>query len=478
MARQTATLAFLVCALAVGGQVRAASYDDAVAGNWDSSTTWNVTDGHFPGSPTGGADVVTIDGVQVTANIAITTTVADVALIDITGSGTFYINDKTISQSAALQLDGGTLRINVDDVVTNSDITVKSASELKIHSCWNYGGCYLDGEISDHTPGSVTGLITKTEAGTVHLRHSNPNFSGGWDITAGAVYITKDGAFGTGTITMAAGTAIRVGATQTINPASITSAGRIDFNKNAVWDLTLEDGATIDVSSAKDVGAGATAFIDNGTVHIRCTQNNETNNYKADISGTGKLILQATSGGGCGLGLYGDNRGFAGDIDIDTHSGTAALVMGNANALSSNTGGTVTLKSRGAYYAEKDSILSFSASFDRNLTFEHGTQLKSASSKSIAYSGTATLEAGTAIFQCPRGNNQSGTLTLDGRITGDGEAYFLLGGTTEIANNRIYVKNAANDYAGGTRVDCSTAYRRDGYYHYVRVTADGALPRS
>ena len=105
-----------------------------------------------------------------------------------------------------------------EPLVLTEPITIDVASGVTVTYS---GGGVISGEY----------LITKTGDGTLALATANPDFSGGITVTAGAVRMDVEGAFGTGPLTStAASTATRVTRGFIFNAANATVANAITVN--------------------------------------------------------------------------------------------------------------------------------------------------------------------------------------------------------------------------------------------------------
>jgi len=430
-----------IVVVGLAGAAWAGAYNDQIDGDWNAPATWNAAAYPVVG------DTATVDSNTVNVNINI--------------SGTDQVDQ--------IILGGGTLLRSGGSKDIYSPISVTAGSTLSSpNESWTTNTLKLRGAITG------AGLITMSgDYGRYDYYGDNSGFSGGFDLTAGNMWIRADGGLGTGTTTLAG--YCQINATQTgTTPGTdaptavvVNSGGILEFYRNAdYWDVTMNDGSRMQLRGDRDIGANGTVTA-SGTVTIDCNQGNEANYYLGDISGSGKLILTCTSNGGNSLGVGGDNSAYTGDIDVvaaGTGHGRVVYIL-DSNALGTDAaGGTVTVVSH---------RMGINADLARSFTMNAGTTVGMFGSNNATrvLGGTITL-AGDARLYTDTNSNQNPTMQLDGQITGAGELTLLAEGTND--SGRFLLNNAANDFAGGLVIDCNQNSRAH-YSPYVKANAAGAL---
>ena len=453
---RTGSVVFILIT-AMAAAAHAVPYNDAATGNWSAAATWGG------GGTPGAGDTAVIDSHTVTADVKIAPTIT---LVDITKTattnGTLKVTGNTQSSPAAsLQLNGGVLQISGSGSNAYNPLVVTADSTIQcLNASWN-NPYYLRGALSD---GATTGTLTTT-GGKIRLYGDGSGFSGNWDVQSLSLEVNGANSLGAGQVTVRSGSYLFVSNDGATDPSLVVVHGRMAVSPNAAWAIQMEDGGIYDLTDYS--GVGGTMLVNGGTSYVRCTQNNQTNYYNGTISGTGKLILQATSDGNCGLGLNADNSGYTGAWDIDAQRGNRTVYVSDPNALGTNAGGLVTVKS--------GSRLGLNTSLARDFTMEDGSAVRATgASATRTLSGTVTLNSGTETLYVGPNGQQTITLNVTGQITGAGQALYSTASSQ--ARCRWVPGNTANDYTGGTALDSALTVRNNYWGDcYVQVTANGQM---
>ncbi|WP_018963985.1 autotransporter-associated beta strand repeat-containing protein [Ancylobacter sp. FA202] len=348
---------------------------------------------------------------------------------------------------------------------------------------------------------SGSGSVVQVGPGALILMGDN-SYAGGTGIGAGsAIHVTADSALGalSGGITLAGGTlaaeqgfasartvALVGGGTIRVADAAVFTlsgvlGGTGDFTKSGLGTLVLTGsngygGNTVVEAGTLQVGDGGTSGTISGNVANAGTLVfNRSDNivYAGAISGAGTLV-QAGTGALVltGTGSYtGGTRIAAGTLVLG-NGGTSGAITGNVvndGTLAFNRadavtfGGVISGSGTVAQYGAGTLTLTGANTYAGGTSVGSGATLQVASDGNLgAAAGSLTLAGGvlapTASFASARAVTLTGsggfsvgtgiTLTLTGRVGGDGGLLLAGGGTLELGG--------INTYAGGTSVSGAT----------------------
>ncbi len=438
MKRQAFLSALCVCALVLAGPALAEDYNDRASTNWDDVMTWEPT-GDYPHSP---VDTATIDSHAVTLNLDLPT----ITSIDVGSAGTLYV---TTAQT-------NTQTVTVDGILRASqnpgwEVTMTDGSEYRVK-----GGISVTGTIN--ASGAIrltqeqldqtayfrqniigTGTVTVGYDGGywnrkhIRLYGDNSGFTGVLDIGENRdTYIYGEKALGNGTVN------IRADRTLYVRKAVETSPHiHVEGVFFGQW---VDPGCTVDLVGGEYRASTAVTGTVNASGDCRLTvgQQDQTAQFKTRVFGDGTMSVGVGWQGNNRVYLYADNSGYTGDWTIDY--APKGVHLYDVNALGTNTtGGTVTVNAT--------LYINGASGCQRELTLNPGTL--GVYNASGTYSGTVTLASGQqSRLLNDTVQDKTTTLTVDGKITGDGS--LLIDGDGGRGYRSIVLTNGDNDYTGGT----------------------------
>ena len=271
------------------------------------------------------------------------------------------------------------------------------------------------GLLKDNNGAGGTLALVKTGSGTLTL--SGPStYTGGTTIQAGALKAQNNTALGSGSVTVANGSALQVqGGISLGNALSLTGTGASGALENISGANTL--------TGAVSLAGNSTIFSDAGTLDL-------TNS----ITGSGTALVLAGSGGGT---ITGDIETGAGSL---TKGGTGTWNLCGANTYTGGTtinGGMLAIGSEGTLgVAPGPGTTNLTFAGNGTLQANSDLVLNAYWQVNIASGVTATIDT------------QAGSVTIAGAVTGSG-------GLTKLGNGTLTL-SAANSYGGGTTLSAGT----------------------
>lgn len=449
---------------------------------WSTGANWTSA---VPGA----GDVAIFDSTS--ANLATTLgadqSVAGIKVLNPTGA---------VSVAATNVLTVGSAGIDLSSATQN--LTLNSAVVLGANQAWNVGTGFT---LTDNGVTSGSGIaLTKTGAGVLRFTGAN-TFTGGVTVSQGTLALKANAAAGTGVITLADATTLRMerisstvsifpGNAITVAPAStvvmvsdnagngyggvitgdaastyqIGSAGnlgQVSFSLGAntqqfgsfLGTVKIVDGASLRFSSTAGVNnGGASTTFDLGTSGSITTRNSAIVNLGA-VKGTGTLY---GSGGANGTGTYS-----IGGLNTDnTFDGVIAdSAVSRLTALTKVGSGALTLTGTSVYSGP---------------TAVNGGKLlvNGALAASTAVAGaTSAVTVGTA-------GTLGGTGTIAGTVTNNGTiAPGASAGTLTISNNLVMTTNVLSNLSYELKGSDTTvgAGVNDLLTGIINLTLDGTL---
>jgi autotransporter-associated beta strand protein len=260
--------------------------------------------------------------------------------------------------------------------------------------------------------GTITGsgALTKEGTGTLTLGGPAANiYGGGTTLNAGALILAKDGAVGTGTVTLNAGTFRADDDNSRTLSNAITLAGDIAItNTSFLNSLTLTGPVTLG-------GAGTTRTITLGSAQV---------NFDGGLSGTARLVIQQSALAGVAA-FDAASPNFSGGVSLASGYltvnaaaalGTGTLVLDDGTQIQTSNPAGVTISNN----VNISGGVGFGSNLDENnhdLHFQNGTvTLLGNSTFGVSNSTTIAtpLSGGTFAFT----KDGSGTLVLGGGTVG------------------------------------------------------------
>ncbi len=234
------------------------------------------------------------------ANTALSNVLSGAGSLVKSGSGTVVINNAGNSYTGGTTITAGRLGLNFGDGLGTGNVAISAGAELGI------GGVTVANSISG------AGRVIKT-ANNIGSLTGNNTHSGGTDIQGGTLVVNSPTALGTGSVSMATGTALNVNYAGSANVALnnvLTGAGSL-----------IKDGSgTVIMNTAGNSYSGGTT-INSGRLGL---------NF-GDALGTGAVAVAAGAQLAIGDITFGNAVSGAGQI-VKTSSGAASLTGTNTHS--------------------------------------------------------------------------------------------------------------------------------------------------
>ncbi|WP_449228167.1 DUF4347 domain-containing protein [Azospirillum argentinense] len=454
-----------------------------------------------------GLTITLTDGNGGTAT-ATTTVTSDVVTVTATGDGATIDVTDGVSLREALAIaaaQGGTPTIRFDAALAGQTITLGSGLTLSASQSWDASaadGLVIAGSgltlgsgvtlavtngtntaATLSTSLSGTGILEKQGAGTLTLSGSNTH--GATTVSAGTLAVTGDGTLGSGGVTLAAASTLRVtGAATLANAVALTGAatvqadaavtlsgaltGSATLTKSGAGTLTLSNGAnSTGMSGGLTVAAGAlavgsdsaltggTVTLDGGTLRITAAATIDNAIALGSNGGTveaqsGSTALTGTLSGGGALTLAG-----AGTLTLsggNSHSGGTTLAGSGTVLIGSDDAfgtGSVTVSGGGLG-------VTASRSLSNAITLgQTSTALSVATGATLTLSGTLSgsgalekTDAGTLILSGTAGFTgattvTAGTLLVSGALSAT-SGVTVAGGATLGGTGSVFTTGSTN----------------------------------
>ena len=417
----------------------------ANSGTWGTSNFWNSDStggagGSFTNITTANDNVffyANNTAVTVSSTLTIAaSTLQSVKGITIQNGTTAALTFNGNAATAALAIYEDGITINSNGGLTLGSTTASANTPILIAAAqnWTNNGT---GALTVNSPLTISNQLTLGGTSTISFGSlSVSTGNGGVRINGGVVQVGSASNFGTGTLTMNAGT-LRAFTTSDVTLSNAFAiSGNFAFNPSTSSSrhLVLNGGGTISgtptITLSDTTGAGTqfttgaltlnsnVAFAGAGIGTITADIGQDASPRSIAYSGTGTLAL-------------GGNNTFAGGV---THSGTGTVAINNANALG---GGTFTINGSGKIDNTSGGAVTISnaQAWNSGFTFIGSNDLNL---------GTNTVSMGGNVALTVSAK----TLTVGGTISG--------GGFLSKAGSGTLVLTGNNTYTGGTTLSAGT----------------------
>ncbi len=463
MARQTATLALLVCALIAAGPASADDYDDAQAGRWDEGDTWGTT----PNYPVT-SDNVIIDDYDV--ELPMGYVVPALGSFTIGGTGRLWCSasqtDCFTVEAAVTMTDGGEIWVQ-NGGAYNQYATLKGGLDvsgtvtLRNHDS-NSRITIQDNPLTNHADTDVIHALGQNiyDGGQgIWLMTANTSLTAQWQVEKNRLHAMADGALGTGTISLSR-SAVHVKVDQSVNgPSIVAPAGSYIYvegdDRNLAVNVSWANNPTLYLTSSYiflrrgsqwncpiDFGDGTTTIDTEWGYSSSNTILGGALSSTADAHVLFKYRYQPSP-----IVLSGDNSGFRGTFETldQGHSGDdlvfkAASAVGNAAHL------IVGAATRAVLDNDTDADWALSADLSGGGTIVvedgsysltcQGNKLLPDYTGALTVSGTVVLASGSGPATLYAGIRPVYTDTV---ITGWQNRKLVVNGNVELSGGRLHV---------------------------------------
>jgi autotransporter-associated beta strand protein len=421
---------------------------------------------------TGGTTVTTgtlqLAGNSVTSSTAITSGPVGTGLLTLANGTTLLDSGSIINLANAISLGGtinlaGTGGFNFDkgNLTTGNNVTLTSATTLNVSDT---------SSITDNIVGGYS--LTKIGSGTLTLTGTNSS-SAPTTVTSGTVTVSNGGSLGSGSISLASGTALQYngtssgtlnnaitvvsGATATVantGTGTLTLAGTLNkANSNLVFNAggqTINVTGTITSTGATGGSFNSDAYFTNGTTTL-----NSANSYSGPthIYGNGTVVngvnnalptstivelgnsdSTATETGASYTNTYvlnGTTQSIAG---LSSTNPTTGGYIDHNSVVGGNSGTTshLTLTGTGTSSLPEGIFGTNGNSANNNLAVTFSTSNAVTLTGSNTYTGATTITSGTLVV-----SNTNGSATGTGALTLNNGAVLTGTGTIASSNNTI-----------------------------------------
>ncbi|MFC7411318.1 DUF4347 domain-containing protein [Hydrogenophaga atypica] len=466
--------------------------------NLQSSTGSRTVDNAVSLGASGGTVRVTSDAFTLSGVIGGTGALAKTGTGDLTlSAANTYSGGTTLSSGKLLIASGssvgtGAVTFEGGTLVATTSVTLNNAMVL------GAGGGTLQGDFGISLNGAISGSGSFVKLGTGAITYAGAvTTTGAVDVQGGALQVLgvtgSANAFGTGTITLAAGTTFAVAGSDVTYSNHIVLAGNASVLSGNIAGTRTVSGTITETGGpqALTVGGGVstdTRFIFSGN-NSYSGGTTVTNNGGVVIAGSntafgsGNITLNANGKIGVANGISLANAitltGAGAEVFADTgNSGTFGGVISGAQPLSKTGAGTVTLSGASTYSGSTTvtaGTLSVTGSLANTSTLSvasGATLTGSGSVGTVATSGAVTVLSGGTLAP---GVGGPGTLTLNNGLTvaAGGTLVMQLNGATAGSGFDQLVVNGAVDLSGAT-LSTTLGFSPSGSDSFRLIDNDGA----
>jgi uncharacterized repeat protein (TIGR01451 family) len=385
-----------------------------------------------------GAGPLTVNGVMnwtADAEVDTTVTVASGATLNISGTGTRYINGGTLNNSGAVNWSGGNnISIYGSGVINNlaTGLFVATNDQLIYQSCCAAGQAFNN-----------AGTFRKTAGTSVTTIDGNGfNNSGTLDVQSGTVTLGSGGtstgifnAASSATVLISSVYTLGSGATLTGNGNYQLAAGQLAVSAAGVTvnHMTLT-GGNLNINGGGSVSTTASGVID----------------WNADATLSGAGTLNVAAGGT--LNFSGSGTRY---IDGGTLNNSGTINWSGGNNLSVYDNGVINNLAGGLFLATNDQIIYFHCclpgqAFNNAGTFRKTTATNTTTITSNGFNNSGTVDIQSGTLNLTSGGTSSAIFNAGaaGRLLFNGAAYTLSGAATLTGSGNFEINGGQVNVTG------------------------------
>ena len=369
------------------------------------------------------------------------------------GTGLWDINTTANWKNGA-----GTVVRYFDGLPTLFDNTAASGGAVTLNTTVNPGAITINTTGKDYTisgSGSISGAASLTKNGTGTLTLSNANaYTGGTNVTVGTLELGTQTGFGTGAVTLAAGTTF-----QQSNFEGNSAAGALPnaFVLSGSGKVTMNMPFGFKDVWLSQVVSGTGGFtVQGGSRQLNLTNANTFSGGLILTNADNRIVIWNLTS--LGTGTFRTERTATGSGNLETAANLSAGA-GVANAVDIASGAFLNVVAEGSNHLKLSGPIT--SAVGTGSLYKTGTAILTLSG-SNSYTGTTAVTAGTLLVN--GANSGTGAVSVSSAAT--------LGGTGSIGGNVTYASGAFARFTnGGTLAIAGTLTLNSNVVHLALPTA-------